>query len=216
MPSGPKTEVPRESFLRDYNPEPEFYLQKVYPRLRELEETLGRAESAREEGRTYSAEFEYDKALTIDVDNVRANFGLGLTYMERGDTLRADDIFQRVVHLDAAFHEEHKHLFNDFGISLRKSGLLDQAVTYYSRALEMAPDDENLHYNIARAYFEKGDAAECIRHLETCLAMNPRHKEAKSFCAYVRKLAERIEDEERGQGAKGSSSAAAVVFPDKL
>ncbi|MGE4290935.1 MAG: hypothetical protein AB7E32_01880 [Desulfovibrio sp.] len=195
VPSGPTVEVQRELFLRDYSPEPEYYQQKVYPKLRELEQTISRAEKAREMGQAYSAEFEYGKALAIDIDNVRANFGLGLTYLDRGDTVRADDIFQRLVHLEAAFNEEHKHLFNDFGINLRKCGLIDQAVEYYSRALNMAPGDENLHYNIARAFFEKGDAARCMEHLATCLGMNASHVEAREFSEYVRKLAERIQNE---------------------
>jgi tetratricopeptide (TPR) repeat protein len=210
VPSGPKVEVQRESLLRDYNPEPEYYQQKVYPKLRELEETIDRAEKARENGHAYSAEFEFGKALNIDVDNVRANFGLGLTYMDRGDTARADDIFQRIVHLEAAFSEEHKHLFNDFGINLRKSGLLDQAVEYYSRALAMAPADENLHYNIARAFFEKGDAAKCLEHLETCLGMNACHHEAQEFAEYVRKLARRIQEEEGGAPRSGQSAGKAT------
>lgn len=203
VPSGPKLEVQRDSFLREYNPEPEYYQQKVYPKLRELEQTIDRAEKAREAGQAYSAEFEYGKALSIDEDNVRANFGLGLTYMDRGDTTRADDIFQRLVHLDAAFSEDHKHLFNDFGISLRKNGLLEQAVEYYSRALSMAPGDENLHYNMARAFFEKGDAEHCAEHLAKCLEMNANHREALEFSAYVQKLTERIR-------AEGGSSAAAM------
>mgnify|MGYP006300448573 FL=1 len=134
VPSGEAVEVPKEDFLAKYEPELEFYQQEVYPRMRELEGTLKRAEEQRAKGALYSAEFEYDKALAVDEDNVRANFGLGLTYMDRGETGKANDIFGRVVGLDAAFGEEHKHLFNEFGISLRKSGMGQQAVEYYERA----------------------------------------------------------------------------------
>lgn len=188
IPSGPKEEVPKEDFLGRFNPELEFYQTEVYPKMRELDSTLKRAESQRDQGALYSAEFDYQAALDFDEENVRANFGLGLTYMERGEPSKAEDVFERIVGLDAAFAPEHKHLFNDFGINLRKSKLLDQAVDYYARALEITDDDEHLYYNIARAYFERGDTEDCIKSLEMALQLNPHLEEAKKFLEYVKKM----------------------------
>ncbi len=190
IPSGPKDEVPLGDFLEKFSPELEFYQKEVFPKLKELDATLKRAEEQREQGALYSAQFEYESALNVDEENVRANFGLGLTYMERGDTTKANDIFQRVVSLDAAFAPDHKHLFNEFGINLRKSRLLDQAVDYYARALELVENDENLHYNVARAYYEKGEMALCREHLAKALEMNPNFEEAQQFLAYLDKQAE--------------------------
>ncbi|MDY0306733.1 MULTISPECIES: tetratricopeptide repeat protein [Desulfovibrio] len=186
VPSGPKTEVPKADFLDKYQPELEFYTKIVYPKMQELSRTIRRAEEQRERGALYSAEFEFGNVLKVDVENVRANFGLGLTYMAKGETAKADDIFGRVVHLDAAFSTEHKHLFNEFGISLRKTGMHDQAIEYYTRALEMTQTDENLHYNVARAYFEKGDIPKAEYHLEKCLAMNKNHEEARKFQEFIK------------------------------
>jgi hypothetical protein len=67
------------------------------------------------------------------------------------------------VGLEAAFAPEHKHLFNEFGISLRKSRMVDQSIEYSTRALALTSTDENLHYNVARAYFEKGDTEKVPR-----------------------------------------------------
>ena len=185
IPSGPKDEVPLPDFLERFNPELEYYQAEVYPKMNELDTTLKRAEQQRDEGALYSAQFDYETALTFDEQNVRANFGLGLTYMERGENHKAHDIFERVVTLDAAFTPEHKHLFNEFGINLRKSGLIDEAVEYYARALEMTEDDENLYYNIARAYFERGDQSDCIANLKTALELNPNFEEANQFLDFV-------------------------------
>ncbi|MBI9080323.1 MAG: tetratricopeptide repeat protein [Pseudodesulfovibrio sp.] len=187
IPSGPKELVPMSDFLARFNPELEYYQQKVFPRIKELGTTLKRAEEQRDQGALYSAQFEFEAALGIDEENVRGNFGLGLTYMERGETEKANDIFKRVVTLDAAFAPEHKHLFNEFGINLRKSSLLDQAVEYYSRALEMTTDDENLYYNIARAYFERGDKDDCLENLQKALEINPGFEEVKKFMDYLEK-----------------------------
>lgn len=187
VPSGPKTEIPRDDFILKFNPEPEYYQENVFPKLKELNSTIRRAEEQRNQGSYYSAEFEYQRALNVDDDNVRANFGLGLTYMERGEPNKANDMFKRLVGLEAAFSPEHKHLFNEFGINLRKSNLFDQAIEYYGKALETAEqEDENLHYNMARAYFGKGAREKCEEHLQKALAANPNFEEAGKFLEYLK------------------------------
>ncbi|WP_027720456.1 tetratricopeptide repeat protein [Maridesulfovibrio zosterae] len=187
IPSGPKSFVPMDEFLSKYSPEPEFYVSTVYPKMKELDTTIERGEKARQAGASYSAEFEFQNALGVDEENVKANFGLGLTYMERGESNKANDIFERLVKLDAAFQTEHKHLFNEFGINLRKTGMQDQALDYYERALEMTSNDENLHYNIARVYFEKGMLEKCSDHLTKALSLNKEHAEAGKFLEFVKK-----------------------------
>ncbi|MEF2145680.1 MAG: tetratricopeptide repeat protein [Desulfovibrionaceae bacterium] len=184
---GNKEVISREQLLADYLPEPGIWQKEVLPRMREVQKLVARGDKFRKRGETFTAEFEYTKALKIDERNVRANFGIGLVYMERGDEDKAREVFERVVQIDAAFEDEHKHLFNEFGISLRKSGLFDEAVGYYVRALELAADDENLHYNLARAYYEKGNHPEAARELVKCLEMQPGHAEAKGFLASLKK-----------------------------
>lgn len=187
VPVGNKEVLEREQLIADYMPEPAIWQEKVLPRIRELQKHLARGDKYRKRGETFTAEYEYTKALRLDERNVRANFGIGLVYLERGDAEKAHEVFERVVGIEAAFEDDHKHLFNEFGINLRKSGLFDDAVSYYRRALELAADDENLHYNLARAYYEKGDHPHAVRHLNAVLAMRPEHQEAKSFLASLQK-----------------------------
>ncbi|WP_250645543.1 tetratricopeptide repeat protein [Salidesulfovibrio onnuriiensis] len=191
VPSGSKTEIAREDLIAKFNPEPEYYQQKVFPKLKELNDSLKRAEDQRKNGAFYSAEFEFKQALDVDEDNVRANFGLGLTYMERGEPTKANDMFHRLVGLEAAFSPEHKHLFNEFGINLRKSNLFDQSIEYYGKAIETADyEDENLHYNMARAYFGKGEKELCAEQLQKALQINPDFEEAAKFLEYIKKQAD--------------------------
>lgn len=185
VPSGPKRKIDRDELLDKFAPEPEFYVQTVFPKMRELNKTIARADRHRQKGETFSAEFEYNNALKVDEENVRANFGIGLTYLERGETDKADNIFERLVKLDAAFEEEHKHLFNEFGINLRKSKMYDQAVEYYGRALELSQGDENLHLNVARAYLEKQDFPHCLEHVLRALMINPAHEAGLKFLAWM-------------------------------
>ncbi len=187
IPSGPKRDVTREDFLSKFNPEPEFYVNTVFPKMQELNDTIVRGEKHRARGAAYSAEFEFKQATHIDEENVRANFGLGLTYLDRGEQTKANDIFKRLVNLEAAFEEEHKHLFNDFGINLRKNNMYDQALEYYLRAEGLVEDDENLFHNIARVYFEKGDLDNCVKYLNKSLSLNPRLEESVMFMDYLKK-----------------------------
>ncbi|GAB6177910.1 tetratricopeptide repeat protein [Desulfobaculum senezii] len=186
VPAGAKRSVPRDEFLEKFSPEPEFYVSNVFPKMKELQQSVESGEKHREKGETFSAELEFNNALSIDEENVRANFGLGLTYLERGDDAKANDIFERLVKLDAAFEPEHKHLFNEFGINLRKNKMLDQSVDYYARALELSTEDEHLHYNIARVCFDKEDWGGAAKSLMQALELNANFEEAGKFLEWLK------------------------------
>lgn len=179
--------INRERFLADYSPEMEYYLQNVLPAMNRLDEHLERGDKLRQRKRQYSAEIEYDFARNIDEHSVRATFGLGFIHLERGDEARARRIFEQLVEMEAPFRPEHKHLFNDFGIALRKNNMFEEALRYYFRAVDLANDDENLFFNIARAYYEKGDYKNCIEYLALCLKLNRGVEEAQKFCRHILK-----------------------------
>ena len=185
IPSGPKKKVGMESFLTNFSPEPELYVTNVYPKMRELNKTIARAERHRSNKEYYSAEMEYGTALKVDEENVRANFGLGITYLDRGETSKAENIFERLVKLDAAFEKEHKHLFNEFGINLRKNGMLDQAVAYYTRAMDLEAQDDHLYHNLARAYLEKKDVGRATEYLLKSLELNPDLEASIKFLLWL-------------------------------
>ena len=185
VPSGPKRKITMDELIAKFSPEPEFYMNSVFPKMQELQQNVNNGDAHRENGETFAAEYEYSRALKLDTDNVRANFGIGLTYLERGDNAKAEDIFQRLVKLDAAFEPEHKHLFNDFGISLRKNKMLNQSLEYYRRALELTKDDENLYMNMARVLLETKDIAGCVDNLLQGLHLAPRHEPSLKFLAWL-------------------------------
>lgn len=186
VPSGPKRTVERETFLDSYYLEPEYYADVVRPSMDSLDGSVKRGESHRANGESYSAEYEFGHAIDVDEENVRANFGLGLTYLERGETGRAEDVFRRLVGIGAIYEPQHKHLFNDFGINLRRNGMLDQALEYYHKAEEISKYDENLCLNIARAYYEKGDFGNCIKYIKKSLKLNPELEEGLMFWSYLK------------------------------
>lgn len=187
VPSGPKRKITLDELMAKFYPEPEFYQMSVFPKMKELQQSVNKADSHREKGENFAAEYEYSRALKVDEENVRANFGIGLTYMERGELEKAENIFERLVKLESAFEAEHKHLFNEFGINLRKNKMLKQAVEYYERALELSQNDENLHTNLARALLETKDVEGCLNHLFKALELAPKHAISLKFLAWMQK-----------------------------
>jgi tetratricopeptide (TPR) repeat protein len=187
---GPVSEVSLDEFLKSFLPEPQMSQQRARAeasRQGEVTKAVARGDKLFKQGKTYSAEYEYDKALALDEESVRANFGIGQCYIARGETDKAREVLTRLVRLEAAFQDQHKHLFNEFGIALRKSGMDAEALAYYARALELCPGDENLHYNMARAAFELGDTQAASLRLAHCLTLNPEHDEATRFLNFLKR-----------------------------
>jgi len=185
----PRT-ISRDELLGTYMPEPQKsleYARHKTAQQQEIQTAVARGDKFYKRGETYSAEFEYCKALSLDEENVRANFGVGFCYLARGEHDKARVVFERLVVLEAAFSDEHKHLFNEFGINLRKAGMHAEALSYYARGVELCPSDENLHYNMARAAFDMGEPSLAAQHLSDCLRLNSGHLEALQFVSYLRR-----------------------------
>ncbi|WP_432737653.1 tetratricopeptide repeat protein [Maridesulfovibrio sp. FT414] len=187
VPSGEAQLISKEELLESFTPELELYTAKVFPAMKELTRTLAKADRQRQLGNTFTAEMEYGKALNIDEDNIRANFGIGLCYLTRKEDEKAADIFKRLVKLDAAFEKQHKHLFNDFGISLRKNMMFDEAVEFYTRAIVLTEEDENIYFNIARCYYEDGKRKDAMKFVEKCLSINPESVPARKLKIHMSK-----------------------------
>lgn len=187
VPYGHRSHITLEELLKDYLPDPEVYYKHVLPKLREVAESVRRGEAFRANEAFFSAELEFKNALRIDEGHVRATFGLGLTYLDRGERENAKVVFKRLIRLDAAFEPEHKHIFNEFGIKLRQNKLYRQAMRYYARALRISKSDEHLLYNMARTRFEQGRTDITKRLLHKALSLNSRFSTASVFLDYLRR-----------------------------
>ena len=88
---------------------------------------------------------------------------------------------KKLSQVEAIFEEENKHIFNEFGITLRKTKMYDEALANYMKALEISPQDENLYFNIARLYYDKEDGSKAQEWLDKALNINPDFREARQF-----------------------------------
>lgn len=189
IPAGDRKTIPLQELMNRYIPEIEFYEEKTIPAMEVLEDHLDDGDQYFSDGKLYSAEGSYNKALKLDEQNVRALFNLGLIYLELKDMDKAKDMMGDLLGVKSAFDGKNQHLFNEFGISLRKSGMFDEAVEYYTHALKYVKKDENLYYNIARANYERSNWEECVKALEKIFEINPRLEVAHELISIILTLA---------------------------
>lgn len=68
---------------------------------------------------------------------------------------------------------EDINIFNQLGISLRQQGRWKDAILEYTKALKIAPNDENLYYNMGMACAEGKDFPTARNHMIKALELNP-------------------------------------------
>lgn len=203
VPSGRVRVVTREELLADYLPEPDLYMNKVVPMMRRVREDVEAGDEHRAAGELMSAEFEYKNVLRVDEEHIRATFGLGLTYLDRGELENAKLVCRRLITLEAAFGKEHKHLFNEFGIKMRKYGMFDLALRYYFKAFRLTRTDDHLLYNISRTYCENGNFKIARKFMAQALALNPDFPEAKALSRFIELKAREASPDRTGRAASG-------------
>lgn len=190
-PTGIVIEMPYDEFLQKYTFDPDYKVKTKQEREHDKHVAMAEKHKARKE--FHSAEWEYSSALKLDPESIRANFGIGTLYMEMGQTGKAKEVFKKLSEIDAIFEEENKHIFNEFGIELRKASMADEAMANYMKALEISPNDEHLYFNIARLYYDARDWEKALIWIEKSLKINPYFRDAKQFDALIRK--EMLEEE---------------------
>ncbi len=126
-----------------------------------------------------------DAPIKEIIQNMQDDFADGLKHLQAGRVEKAVELFEYLAGMQADFAPEHKHVFNDFGIDLRKNKIFDLALKHYTKALNLSPSDENLYHNIARVHYEKGDMDEALKNLEKSLELNPNLRESELFWDFI-------------------------------
>jgi len=128
-----------------------------------------------------SATFEFGKALKADDRQLDAHLGKGKAHLALGEVEKAKEHFEKMANIDELYDEKHKHVFNELGIELRRTGMHEEAVRNYTKALEIDPKDEAIYYNLARVHKESGKKDEAMEYIKKALELKPDFAEAKTF-----------------------------------
>ena len=105
--------------------------------------------------------------------------------------------------------------YNTMGMQSRETKNFAEAIKDYSKALSVSPQDENLHYNIARAYFEEGKPDKAEEFLGKALKLNPEFKEGKVLYEYLLKVDQAKAGTNSHDGGKKSGGFFKKIFSAK-
>lgn len=82
----------------------------------------------------------------------------------------------------------HKHMFRDFGVSLRKKSLPELALKYARRVVEMSPNDDHAHFNMARILTLLGMYDQAEQHLTKARSIDSREPVYAKLQKYINGL----------------------------
>ncbi len=91
--------------------------------------------------------------------------------------------------LDGALQDDPEaiHLYNRIGMVLRKMKDFDTAEKYYLKALTLSNEDEYLHYNVGRLYFDWKKWDKMAKYAQNALNINPNFGEAVKMLKFAQK-----------------------------
>lgn len=80
---------------------------------------------------------------------------------------------------------EHKHMFRDFGVTLRKKSLPELAARFAARAVQLAPNDDHAHFNLARLLGSLGRYTEAEQHIVRAMKLDRREPVYPKLLAWI-------------------------------
>ncbi len=139
----------------------------------------------------------FKKAVKINDLFAEAYKGLAEAYKGKGEEekyalnmQKASEVFaqfDRMEEAKSAFIEVLKYErdvpnpYNSLGVRLRKQGDYKGAIHAYQRALELTPSDENIYFNLSRAFHFMGDIELSGEAISSALDLNPIFPEAEKL-----------------------------------
>ena len=169
-------------------------------------------------------------AVRLNAASVAAWSNLAVAYQTLGQMPEAIEIFDKIIALKPELHDPHARkaalyyglgnfqaaaqsfeaalaikpapvMFNDYGVTLRELGRLDDAIAALDRAIEMQPDNLMALINRGNILRDLQKPQDAIASYDRALAINPEHKEA---------LANKARATEEAFGADGAQEAASL------
>lgn len=121
-------------------------------------------------------------------DNLRETFRQTLLRLKRPKERQAAlAALEQLAQTNENITPGHKHMFRDFGVRLRQNALPDLALLFSRKAVELAPDDDHAHFNLARILCLLGRYDEAASHVRTAIHMDAQEPVYIRMLAHIRK-----------------------------
>lgn len=148
-----------------------------------LQTLLSLGNSYTEDGQLDKAKSTFMQVKALDETNSEANAELGKVAFKEGDMNLAAKFFAETSH-----GEEIARYFNNIAISHVTAGNYEKGIDTYKNAVKLLSNKAKMHlleYNLALAYFKKGDLASSFNTLVSCYVSHPEYEKAYVTLARV-------------------------------
>jgi len=185
MPSGMLKRITLPDFIKSYSPEPFYYSEHPVPELDGLAEKLLGSEDGEALSRLDAGERKALGSLLVDPFDIADPSRPDHEEKTAAVLAKARAILKALLSRCETARFENRSRFSGFGVRLRKDGHYDESISYFTKALDIEKNDENVYFNMARVYYDMGDMAGCRGALEQALSINPEFPEAGQFARFI-------------------------------
>lgn len=139
------------------------------------------------------------QSLTVAATSVEEAYARGREAQAAGQWRRAADEFRRVLARDP----RHLEATNALAVAYAEGGQVDDSLSLFRRAIELAPDAAHVHNNYGYALYRLGRLEEAEGALRRAQTLDPGHERTRQNLALI--------GEARAQAAAAKSPAAPMV-----
>lgn len=174
---GPARAVPAHNFDQLFYAEPSILAAPVTtPDFRHLQAPAPKPTSAPIDDSSFKQLEKARQARQVEND-LRDSFARALRALGRPkDKKGALIALERLAATTKGIAPEHKHMFRDFGVAMRKKSLPELSLAFAARAVELAPNDDHARFNLARILGLLGRYDEAAKELGAALKLDPEEK----------------------------------------
>lgn len=148
-------------------------------------------------GRLEDAVKDYVRAIELIPNNVTFNCNIGNVFYRLGNIEKAKGYYRKALQCNPEYDEarlrlemmavhdqrseanpqeiEIENIFREIAESLESEGKLSEAITYYTKALEVEPNNVDIHNNIAILNAKMGETTAAITHFKKSLKLDPQN-----------------------------------------
>ncbi len=158
--------------LGDYSDADKWYSQVVSEKPDDADGwyLLGRSKYSENEFTDAIACFEH--ALALHPKYVEAENNIGLSWKELNNLEKAQAAFQTAIEWQGSAPVDAQPFLN-LGTLFVESNLVDQALSYLSKAVALSPDNPTIHEELGKVYLGQSKLAQAQGELEKAVALAP-------------------------------------------